>query len=237
MTHTRKDGGNPGRAARMLGVFTEVRGGEAGTVILLMLNLFILLSAYYMLKTVREPLILMGGGAEVKSYTAAAQAVLLLFVVPLYSLFVTRMDRVRLINRVTAFFMSNLVLFYVLARLEVPYLGVAFFIWVGIFSLMIIAQAWSFANDIYTSEQGKRLFPLVAVGSTSGAVCGAWLAGRFYGLGVGSFEMMLIAMTLLGGCLVLQPGLLALPFPFFLKIRTTCILDRRIQLVGTGDRA
>jgi len=203
MTHTRKDGGNPGRAARMLGVFTEVRGGEAGTVILLMLNLFILLSAYYMLKTVREPLILMGGGAEVKSYTAAAQAVLLLFVVPLYSLFVTRMDRVRLINRVTAFFMSNLVLFYVLARLEVPYLGVAFFIWVGIFSLMIIAQAWSFANDIYTSEQGKRLFPLVAVGSTSGAVFGSWMAGRLYDLEIGSFEIMLISATMLGGCLLI----------------------------------
>jgi ATP:ADP antiporter, AAA family len=188
---------------RLLGMFTEVRQGESGTALLLMLNLFLLLTAYYMLKTVREPLILMGGGAEVKSYTAAAQALLLLGVIPLYSQLVVKMDRVRLINRITAFFMSNLALFYVLARLKVPYLGVAFFIWVGIFSLMIIAQAWSFANDIYDSGQGKRLFPLVAMGSTSGAVFGSWLAGRFYDLGIGSFEMMLISALLLGGCLII----------------------------------
>lgn len=190
------------RLTRLLRTFTEVRQGEAGTALLLMLNLFLLLTAYYMLKTVREPLILMGGGAEVKSYTAAVQALLLLGVVPLYSALVVRMDRVRLINRIVAFFMANLALFYALARLKVPYLGVAFFIWVGIFSLMTIAQAWSFANDLYESEQGKRLFPLVAVGSTGGAVCGSWLAGRFYTLGVGSFEMMLISAGLLGGCLV-----------------------------------
>ncbi len=193
----------PDRLTRLLRTFTEVRQGEAGTALLLMLNLFLLLTAYYMLKTVREPLILMGGGAEVKSYTAAAQALLLLGVVPLYSALVVRMDRVRLINRVVGFFMANLALFYVLARLKVPYLGVAFFVWVGIFSLMTIAQAWSFANDLYESGQGKRLFPLIAVGSTSGAVCGSWLAGRFYALGVGSFEMMLIAAALLGACLAL----------------------------------
>ncbi len=188
---------------RLLGTFTEVKRGESGTALLLMLNLFLLLSAYYMLKTVREPLILMGGGAEVKSYTAAAQALLLLGVVPLYSVLVQRMDRVRLINRVTVFFMSNLALFYVLARLKVPYLGVAFFIWVGIFSLMTIAQAWSFANDIYDSAQGRRLFPLVAVGSTSGAVIGSWTAGRLYALGIGSFEIMLVSATILGGCLLI----------------------------------
>ena len=191
------------RLTRLLRSFTDIRQGEAGTALLLMLNLFLLLTAYYMLKTVREPLILMGGGAEVKSYTAAAQALLLLGVVPLYSALAVRMDRVRLINRVVGFFMGNLALFYVLARLEVPYLGVAFFVWVGIFSLMTIAQAWSLANDLYESEQGKRLFPLVAVGSTGGAVCGSWVAGRLYGLGVGSFEMMLVAAGLLGGCLVI----------------------------------
>lgn len=203
MSITSKESRTDDWPRRLLSLFTEVRQGESGTALLLMLNLFLLLTAYYLLKTVREPLILMGGGAEVKSYTAAAQAVLLLGVVPLYSTLVIRMNRVRLINRVTAFFMANLALFYVLARLKVPYLGVVFFIWVGIFSLMTIAQAWSFANDIYDSAQGKRLFPLVAVGSTSGAVCGSWLAGRLYDLGIGSFEIMLVSAILLGGCLLI----------------------------------
>jgi len=68
---------------RFLGLFTEVHGGEAVTVILLILNLFILLTAYLVIKTVREPLILTGGGAEIKSYAAAGHALLLLLVVPL----------------------------------------------------------------------------------------------------------------------------------------------------------
>lgn len=202
-TKSRVTGAGHNAAARLLSVFTPVRPGEAGTALLLMLNLFLLLTAYYILKTVREPLILMGGGAEVKSYAAAGQALLLIGVVPLYSALVNRIDRVRLINRVTLFFIANLVLFYVLARAGTPYLGVAFFLWVGIFSLMIIAQAWSFANDIYTQEQGKRLFPLVAFGSSLGAIMGSMVAGRLFGLGIGSFEMMLIAAGLLACCMIL----------------------------------
>lgn len=188
---------------RILGVFTRVEAGEAGTALLLMLNLFLVLTSYYILKTVREPLILMGGGAEVKSYAAAGQAVLLLGVIPLYSALVDRTDRVALINRVTLFFMANLGLFYLLARLGTPYLGVAFYLWVGIFSLMVIAQVWSFANDLYTEEQGKRLFPVVAFGSSLGAIAGSLVAGRLYALGLGSFEMMLAAAALLGLCLLL----------------------------------
>lgn len=186
---------------RILGIFTRVEPGESGTALILMLNLFLVLTSYYILKTVREPLILMGGGAEVKSYAAAGQALLLVGVVPLYSALVDRIDRVTLINRVTLFFMGNLALFYLLARLGTPYLGVAFYLWVGIFSLMVIAQVWSFANDLYTEAQGKRLFPVVAFGSSLGAVAGSLVAGRLYALGLGSFEMMLAAAALLGVCL------------------------------------
>jgi len=192
--------------SRLLGLFTRVEPGEIGTVLLLALNLFLLLTSYYILKTVREPLILMGGGAEVKSYAAAGQAVLLLAVVPWYSALVNRVDRVRLIRNVTLFFMGNLALFYVLARLHVPYLGVAFYLWVGIFSLMIIAQAWSFANDLYTESQGKRLFPLIAFGSSVGAVAGSLVAGKLYDFGLGAFEMMLIAAGLLGASLMIHAG-------------------------------
>ena len=52
-------------------------------------------------------------------------------------------------------------------------MGVPFFLWVGIFNLMIVAQFWSFANDLYTKDQGERLFPIVAFGASLGAVVGA----------------------------------------------------------------
>lgn len=188
------------RLAKLLRPVARVEPGEGGTVVLLMVTLFLLLTSYYLLKTAREPLILVGGGAELKSYTAAGQALLLVFLVPAYGAFVNRVGRVRLINRVQLFFVGNIVLFYVLARLKVPYLGVPFFVWVGIFSLMVIAQLWSFANDLYTPEQGRRLFPVIAVGSSVGAIAGAWLAGVLLDAGVGVYEMLLVAAGTLLGC-------------------------------------
>ncbi len=90
--------------------------------------------------------------------------------VPLYGRLVDRMDpRVRLINVVTAFFVVCLLVFYVLGRAGVP-LGMVFFLWIGIFNLMIVAQFWSFANDIYTKDQGERLFAIVGFGASLGAV-------------------------------------------------------------------
>src|ERR1700681_4960664 len=71
---------------RFLSIFTDVRQGEGVGVMLLALNVFILLGSYYLLKTVREALILSEKGAEVKSYSGAAQAVLLLLIVPAYGM-------------------------------------------------------------------------------------------------------------------------------------------------------
>ncbi len=185
---------------RALRPFADVRAGEGVTALLLMLNVFLLLCAYYLLKTVREPLILVGGGAEVKSYAAAGQALLLLLLVPAYGAFASRVNRIRLISGVTLFFASHLVLFYLLAQAKVPLLGVAFFLWVGIFNLMIIAQFWSFANDVYSPEQGKRLFAIVAFGSTTGAIVGSWAAKPLIAA-VGVYPMMPIAAVLLLLCL------------------------------------
>ncbi|MFH1570528.1 MAG: translocase [Gemmatimonadota bacterium] len=185
----------PGPLDRFLRLFTEVRAGEGSTALLLTLNVFVLLTAYYILKPVREALILVGGGAEVKSYAAAGQGLLLLAAVPLYARLASRLPRRQLIPAVTLFFAGCLVVFYVLARYQVP-LGVAFYLWVGIFNLMVIAQFWSFANDVYTQEEGKRLFPIVAFGASSGAVWGSFVSGRLIGP-LGVYEMLLVAGALL----------------------------------------
>ncbi len=183
-------------------MFADVRGGEGLTALLLMLNIFFLLAAYYLLKTIREPLILtVPGGAEVKSYAAAAIAVLLIILVPLYSALASRVSRVVLINSVTLFFIACLVAFFGLSRAGVP-IGVAFFIWVGIFSLMVVAQLWAFANDVYTVEQGKRLFAIVGVGSSLGAIVGSFVTGQLVKL-YGPYPFMLGAALLLGVCMLL----------------------------------
>ena len=61
-----------------------------------------------------------------------------------------------------------------------PYVGVAFFIWVGIFNISLVAQFWSFANDIYSKEAGDRLFPIIVIGMTAGAPLGSFVAARLF---------------------------------------------------------
>ena len=180
---------------RALSVFTDVRPGEAGTALLLTLNIFLLLASYYIIKPLREALILSSEGAEVKSYAAAGQAIMLLGLVPAYGLLADRLPRRGLLNVVTAFFVLCLVAFYGLTKANVP-VGVVFFLWVGIFSLMIVAQFWSFANDLYTKEQGERLFVIVAFGMSLGAVIGSILASRIIPL-VGVSQALLVAAGLL----------------------------------------
>ncbi|MBI4503839.1 MAG: hypothetical protein HY700_22090, partial [Gemmatimonadetes bacterium] len=134
---------------RFLRLFSEVRAGEGATALLMMVNVFLLLTAYYVIKPVRDALIISESGAEVKSYAAAGQAALLLGLVPLYGSLAGRFPRRRLINVVTWFFIVCLGAFYLLARSGV-HIGVAFYLWAGIFNLMVVAQFWSFANDVYS---------------------------------------------------------------------------------------
>src|SRR3990172_1951830 len=103
---------------RTTNVLAKVEPGEAVTALLLALNAFLLLSAYYFgIKPVREALILSGkGGAEIKSYTGALQALFFVFIVPLYSAFASRVNRMQLINIIFLFFISNLLLFFVLGK-------------------------------------------------------------------------------------------------------------------------
>src|SRR5215471_9736991 len=169
---------------RALSLFADVRGGEGLTAVLLLTNIFLLLICYSVIKTVREPLILLGGGAEVRSYAAAGQALVLMGFVPLYSWFATKVNRAKLLVGVYLFFLVNIELFAVGVAAGVPYIGVAFYIWVGIFSLSLIAQFWAYANDIYTKDVGDRLFPMIVVGQTAGAPFGAYIAGHLFEAGV-----------------------------------------------------
>src|SRR5579871_5485420 len=95
----------------LLGLFADVRAGEGGTALLLTANVFLLLTAYYLLKVAREPLILLGGGAELKSYASVAQSILLIGVTAVYGWLASRVRRMALITWVTLFFCADLIVF------------------------------------------------------------------------------------------------------------------------------
>ena len=139
---------------------------------------FLILAAYYLLRNVRQTLILTEdapfglSGAQLAAYAAGGQALLLFLVVPLYGWLATRIARIPLITTTTLFFGVNLVIFSFVGQAGAREGGV-FYIWLGVFNVFVVAQFWSFANDLYSEEQGKRLFPLIGVGASAGAVLGA----------------------------------------------------------------
>src|SRR6202050_5486316 len=187
---------------RLLSIITDVRAGEGLGAVLLTADLTVLLGGYYLLKTVRESLILAQGGAEVKAYSSAAQAILLFGVVPVYGWISTRINRNQLLRWTSIFFASHLLLFAYLGSSGIHEAG-PYFIWVGIFNVFTVAQLWAFATDLYTETQGKRLFPMLGVGASIGAVGGAWIAGKLI-KPLGPFNVMLIAAGALCLCAALS---------------------------------
>ena len=176
---------------RSLSLVTDVRPGEGVSALLLAANVFYLLAFYSVLKIVRDALILSEAGAVAASYASAGQALLLLGFIPAYSAFASRVNRVWLISGVTLFFASHLLVFYALGMAGVP-VGIAFFLWIGVFNMVAVAQFWAFANDLYTNDRGKRLFPLVGVGATLGALAGSGVTAFAFG-GIGPYNLMLVA--------------------------------------------
>jgi ATP:ADP antiporter, AAA family len=190
---------------RALAIFTDVRPEEIPLVLTFTLNVFLLLTAYYLIKPVREALILsLEAGAEYKSYMSAAIAIALLLAVPAYAKLVDRVSRVRLVVGVTLFFASHLVGFYLASKVpEVQSrIGLVFYVWVGIFNMMVVAQLWAFASDLYDAERGTRLFPLVALGASLGAALGSKVAALIIGP-LGVYTMLLVGAALLCMCAAL----------------------------------
>ena len=185
-------------ASGFLRLFTVIRPEETSKALLLTLNSFLIIFGYYQIKAVREGLLLAAHPASLKSYLAIPQAFLLIFVVKAFSRISSKVPRHLLITWVSVFCISNLLLFDILnlAGVPVSILGVAFFIWIGMYNLMIPAQFWGFANDIYDEEQGKRIFPLIALGASLGGVAGPLVAGKLIPV-FGSYGMMMATATVL----------------------------------------
>ena len=143
---------------------------------------FTLLAGYYVLRPLRDQMGI-AGGVKNLPWLFTATFVSLLVAQPLYGALVARLPRVRFIPIVYHFFVANLVLFWLLLIFDIEKVIVArvFFVWVSVFNLFAVAVFWSFMADLFTSEQGKRLFGFIGAGGTAGALLGPvvtiWLSG------------------------------------------------------------
>jgi len=220
----------PSKLERFLRIFTDVQAGEGFTALLMFANVFLILCAYYFIKPLREGWIAVSdiGGLskmEVKAYASFGQSLLLIPVVWFFGRLSDRYRRSALITRSTLFCILNLAVFWAvqpgLFMENLPYSGVVFYLWVGMFGVFVVAQFWAFAADFYTEECGNRMFPLIAVGATSGAACGSWITEILVKSGLfGTQWLLIVAMIPLTASIVLYR-----------------MVDRRAYQQANGHRA
>ncbi len=134
---------------------------------------FALLAGYYVLRPLRDQMGIAGGVRNLP-WLFTATFVTLIVAQPLYGALVAKLPRARFIPIVYHFFVANLALFWLLLTLRIAPVIVArvFFVWVSVFSLFAVAVFWSFMADLYTAEQGKRLFGFIGAGGTAGGLLG-----------------------------------------------------------------
>jgi len=169
------------RTETFFSLFTRIRPGEGRGIVLLGINGFLLVCAYYILKTLRESMILTEFDAETKAYAVAATAVVLFFLVPLYGVLFRNTNRTQLVFTINGFFVVNLAMFYLAMQLGIS-VAFQYYIWIGVFGVMVVAQFWAYLTDIYNVRSGQRVFPLIMIATSLGGLAGAQIASLTFPL-------------------------------------------------------
>jgi ATP:ADP antiporter, AAA family len=185
------------RRVPVLGRVVEVRADEARALLWAFLYFFALLCGFYVLRPLREEMGIRGGVSKLH-WVFTATFVVMLAAVPLFSALVARVPRARAVPWVYRFFILNLVVFYGLFRGGVApeWTARAFFVWVSVYNLFVVSVFWSFMADVFSADQGRRLFGFVAAGGSAGALLGPALAAGLVGR-IGIANLLLLSALLL----------------------------------------
>ncbi len=134
---------------------------------------FSLLCGYYILRPVRDEMGIKGG-VENLQWLFTGTFVVMLLAVPVFGWAVKSYSRSKLVPRVYYFFIANLVIFFLLFKSNVSeaWVARAFFIWVSVFNLFVVSVFWSLMSDLFTNQQAKRMFGVIAAGGSAGAIAG-----------------------------------------------------------------
>lgn len=162
---------------------------------------FCLMSSYYILRPVRDAMGISGGVRNLQWLFTGTLAAMLL-ANPLFAVLVSKMPRERFIPIVYRFFMLNLLLFFFLLHLlpsqQVVWVARAFYVWVSVFALFAVSILWGLMADIFHSAQAKRIFGLIGIGGTLGAMAGAGITSLL-AQSLGIVNLLLLSLVLLEG--------------------------------------
>jgi len=188
-----------GRLRALLGRAVNARDAEVRALLWSFLYFFCLLGGYYILRPLRDEMGIAGGVRNLQWLFTGTFAAMLL-AVPVFGFVAARFPRRRVVPVVYRFFIVNILIFFAAFQItgNDPWVARAFFIWVSIFNLFVVSVFWSFMADLFSSEQGKRLFGFIAAGGTAGALAGPALTAAL-AVPLGPINLLLVSALILEG--------------------------------------
>jgi ATP:ADP antiporter, AAA family len=173
----------PSDVPHPLASLLKIRRGEGKVLLLASGYFFFLLMGYYLLKPLREAMGIAEGADKLPWLITATLGVMSL-ANPAFTALVSHLPRRRFIPLTYRFFGINLLVFFLLFKLLPGHggtaLGYVFFVWLSVFNLFVVSVFWAFMADIFREEQGKRLFGIISVGGSLGAIAGSLLTGAMH---------------------------------------------------------
>ncbi len=172
--------GNRNSAIGVIAPLLGLKPGEFVAVAWSFVYFFSLLSAYYMLRSVREAMAIVGGTQNIP-WLFTGTFIVMILATPLFGGVASRFPRKQFLPWVYYFFIFNILIFFVAFTyaqrnyLEMVWIARAFFVWLSVFNLFVVSVFWSFMADIYSKEQGRRLFGVISAGGSTGALLGPLL--------------------------------------------------------------
>ena len=184
---------------RLLRRAVDVREHETTALVASCAYFFFVLSSYYVIRPVRDEMGV-AGGVQNLAWLFTGTLVGMLLLHPLFTALVARFPRRRFVPLIYRFFILNLVVFFLVFGAadhgQAVWVGRVFFVWTSVFNLFVVSVFWSFMTDLYRPAQSQRLFGLVAVGGTLGAILGSTITSALVPL-VGPVNLLLVSALLL----------------------------------------
>jgi len=198
-----------GALARAIGA----RERELPALLLSFAYFFCLLCGYYVLRPLREEMGIAGGVANLH-WVFTATFLAMLVVVPLFGWITRRYARTTFLPIVYLFFVVNLLIFFGVFQFDVARVWTArvFFVWLSVFNLFVVSVFWSVMVDLYTQEQGRRLFGFIAAGGSIGAILGPLLTATL-AVPLGPTNLLLVSALFMAAALLCVRALLRVSEP------------------------
>lgn len=212
--------------ANKISRFLNLEAGEAPLLFFSGLYFYLLLCAYYIIRPIRNEMAIQNGIDNIQWLLLAAAAVMIL-ITPIFGWLTSRFKTQQFLTICTVFFVSNLVVFFVLFEYfselkQSLWVSRSFYVWVNIFNLFIISLFWSYMNDSFSKSQAKRLFSAVSAGGTAGALTGPLIT------------TILVEEVGLGYLLLISAVILSLTIICILKIKNIHLVLNKLNTDDSG---